>query len=113
MTLPQVTMEPLGAAWETANDGQHAIELVVQRAQDGKPPFSLILMDNNMPRMNGMRCTQELRARGYAGKIIGLTGEPAGSPERAEFEAAGLNMCTDKDTGGMQVIMNAIRAFAI
>ena len=42
--------------------------------QAGKK-FDAIFMDNNMPNMNGMDATEELRKMGYKGVIIGVTGD--------------------------------------
>jgi len=44
-------------------------------------------------------------AAGYAGKIIGMTGDPQGCSERDDFEAAGLNACVDKDSAGVGYII--------
>lgn len=75
--------------------------------------FELILMDNNMPRMTGTVAAREMRNGGYSGVILGLTGDPVGSPERDEFEAAGLNACVDKDTKGVEQILKLLRGFAL
>lgn len=93
-----------------------------------------------MPLKSGTEATRELRAAGYDGLIVGLTGartppraaprpprarphlrglltpawsaaravppagDPAGTPERAAFEAAGLSCCVDKSTEGIAQI---------
>lgn len=33
------------------------------------------------------------------------SGDPAGSPDRVEFEAAGLNLCVDKTPEGLDVVL--------
>lgn len=56
-----------GAQVETANNGREAIEKI------SKENFSLILMDLQMPEMDGYEATQRLRQQGYTRPIIALT----------------------------------------
>ena len=53
-----------------AKDGSEAVEYVMKNKQ--KP--DIILMDYVMPNMDGPTATKELRALGYKGMIIGVTG---------------------------------------
>ena len=53
-----------------ANDGLEALRYVVKSSR--KP--DIILMDFVMPNMDGPTATRELRALGYRGMIIGVTG---------------------------------------
>jgi len=57
--------------------------------------FDVILIDNHMPRMNGTTATQEMRRRGYAGVIIGITGDDD-ELTKQEFLTAGANGCLVK-----------------
>ena len=57
--------------------------------------FDVVLMDNHMPRMNGTAATEEMRRRGYAGVVIGITGDDD-DVTRQEFLAAGANACLVK-----------------
>ena len=57
--------------------------------------FDVVLMDNQMPRMNGTTATQEMRRRGYAGVIIGITGD-SDNAALQEFITAGANACLVK-----------------
>jgi DNA-binding response OmpR family regulator len=50
-----------------ASDGQQALALV-----DQEPP-DLIVLDVNMPGMNGIEVLKRLRAKNYAGVVIFLT----------------------------------------
>jgi CheY-like chemotaxis protein/HPt (histidine-containing phosphotransfer) domain-containing protein len=56
-----------GAAVEVVENGRLAIE----RAQTGT--FDVVLMDMNMPEMDGYEATRRLRDRGYAHPILALT----------------------------------------
>ncbi len=53
---------------QTANNGIKALDFVKQQ------PPNLILLDINMPGMNGVEVLRLLRERGYSGGVIGLTG---------------------------------------
>lgn len=51
----------LGYPSQTALDGQEALEAVA-RAHAAGQRFGTVLMDVNMPRMNGLQATQEIHA---------------------------------------------------
>jgi len=112
-TLPLTTFKTVGAKWHTAENGIVALEKVAERRAAGEPPYNMVVMDNQMPRMSGATAVRELRARGYDGVIIGMTGDPVGSPDRYEFEAAGLTACVDKDSGGREYICRVLRTFMV
>ena len=61
-----------GAEVTLAENGQIAHALA-QAAQDEGTPFDVILMDMQMPVMDGYDATAKLREAGYAGPIIALT----------------------------------------
>mmetsp|Transcript_19765 Transcript_19765/g.51064 ORF Transcript_19765/g.51064 Transcript_19765/m.51064 type:complete len:80 (+) Transcript_19765:50-289(+) len=65
-----------------------------------------------MPKMTGTAATRALRRSGYTGIILGMTGDPVGSPDRDEFEAAGLDACLDKDSSGIVHVLDVLRSFA-
>jgi len=100
----------LGVPYACAADGTQALQLV--RAS-GHQAFPLIILDNQMPELSGTATARALRAGGYAGMIVGVTGDPRGSPERAEFEGAGLNDCLEKDSSGVQRIKEIVASFAL
>ncbi len=69
-----------GAEVEIAEDGRKAMEKVLatfpgwgRRYDDPQELFDLILMDMQMPVMDGYESTRRLRQQGYKGPIIALT----------------------------------------
>jgi CheY-like chemotaxis protein len=73
-----------GATVTTADNGVIALHLLQNQ------PFDLILMDMQMPEMDGIEATQELRRRGVNTPVLALTADNGeGSTER--FLAAGCN----------------------
>ena len=90
-----------GHTCEEAEDGLEAVSRIVAIIADsaeGTPSskqFDAILIDNHMPRMNGTTATQEMRRRGYAGVIIGITGDDD-ELTKQEFLTAGANGCLVK-----------------
>ncbi len=57
---------------EIAEDGRLACEMAEKSRAEGRP-FDLILMDIQMPSMNGYEATRWLRHRGWHGPIVALT----------------------------------------
>jgi signal transduction histidine kinase/DNA-binding NarL/FixJ family response regulator len=67
-------LEEAGAEVETTENGKKALRLVQEAAQDGKP-FKVIIMDMQMPVMDGHTAVSELRALGCDIPIIALTAD--------------------------------------
>ncbi len=61
-----------GAEVTTASDGAEAVELL-SAAPPACESFDVVLMDIQMPVMDGWEATRELRRRGYTRPIIALT----------------------------------------
>ncbi len=70
--LIQFMMTKLGALITIAENGATAVETARRALRDGTP-FDIILMDMQMPIMDGYQATRELRKQGYDGAIIALT----------------------------------------
>lgn len=74
---------------EIAENGQLACELAVKSKIEGNP-FDLILMDMQMPEMDGLQATRWLREHGWQRPIIAVTAH-AMSEHRDDCLAAGCN----------------------
>ena len=79
-----------GADVATAEDGRVGYEMAVQEMNSGRS-FDLILMDMQMPELDGYGATSKLRTNGYSGPIIALTAH-AMADDRARCIRSG---CTD------------------
>ncbi|WP_428240862.1 ATP-binding protein [Gynuella sp.] len=97
----------LGLTIMTASNGKDAIEKLQQLTENDKP-LHCILMDCQMPYMDGYQCTQEIR-RGAAGRkfmripIIAMTAS-AMSGEQAKCIAAGMEDYMTKPIGYEMVL---------
>ncbi|HUO07931.1 MAG TPA: ATP-binding protein [Phycisphaerae bacterium] len=65
-------LERAGCTVKTVNDGETALEEALRAAAAGTP-YDVILMDMQMPVMDGYTATTRLRGEGYKGAIIALT----------------------------------------
>ncbi len=65
--LAMTMLNKLGASVDSATDGETALKMVGQNVYD------LILMDIQMPGMNGWDTTRALREKGYSGRIVAAT----------------------------------------
>ena len=65
-------LQHAGAQVALANNGQEAYEAALDAWHDGHP-FDLILMDMQMPLLDGYEATGKLREENYTGSIIALT----------------------------------------
>lgn len=72
----------------SAKNGQEVMKLI------GQGDYDIILMDINMPKMNGIDCAKEIRALGDEKKaqtpIIAITGNAMNLTDE-EFKAVGIN----------------------
>jgi CheY-like chemotaxis protein len=73
-----------GASIEMAGNGREALERAAQH------DFDLVLMDIQMPEIDGYEATRELRSRGFRAPILALTAH-ALTEERMRSLKAGCN----------------------
>ncbi len=74
---------------DVAKDGIEANDMAI-RALNEKQPYDLILMDMQMPRLDGYGATAKLRHKGYSGPVVALTAH-AMSGERERCLKVGCN----------------------
>ena len=66
-TLLRVMLQDAGAAVESAKDGLQGVEMALAA------PYDVVLMDIQMPRMDGYQAIEVLKGKGYAAPIVALT----------------------------------------
>lgn len=86
-------LQRAGASVVSVADGQRAYDAAVAAVAENRP-YDLILMDMQMPVLDGYGATAALRRTGYAGPIVALTAH-AMSTDRERCLAAG---CTEYAT---------------
>lgn len=79
--LVQFQLGELGLASKAVSNGLEAIDAALAES------YTVVLLDMDMPVMDGYETVHVLRERGYAGPVIGFTAHQSGSPvERALVE---------------------------
>jgi signal transduction histidine kinase/CheY-like chemotaxis protein/HPt (histidine-containing phosphotransfer) domain-containing protein len=73
-----------GATVKVVTDGEQAVREAMAAAEAGTP-YDVVLMDMQMPVMDGYSATSKLRLMGYAGAIVALTAHAmVGDRERCQ-----------------------------
>ncbi len=80
--LISFVLKKAGAEVIAVENGRAAAEAALEAARIGRP-FDVVLMDMQMPELDGYSATALLRSKGYSGRIIALTAHAmAGDRER-------------------------------
>ena len=87
-------LKKAGADVTVAENGQVALNLALAARDEGHP-FHLILMDMQMPVLDGYGATSKLREVGYSGPIVALTAHAMNS-DREKCLKAGCDDFTTK-----------------
>jgi PAS domain S-box-containing protein len=89
--ITSILLEDVGLAVDLAEDGQRAVEMA------SKTQYGLILMDMQMPRLNGLDATRQIRQLpGYARTPIVAMTANAFSEDKAQCLAAGMSSFISK-----------------
>jgi CheY-like chemotaxis protein len=87
--LVSMLLRRAGAIVETAENGRIARDFALA-TMPRHEPYDVILMDMQMPEIDGYEAASQLRAHGYAGPIIALTAH-AMHEDRLACLSAGCN----------------------
>ena len=99
------SLEALGAEAEAADGGEAAIEAVQAR------PFDIVLMDVNMPGMDGLEATRRIRALAGPASgipIVALTADVM-NHHRLSYMAAGMNGMVPKPFSPAALVSEIMR----
>lgn len=86
-------LQKAGVEVELAENGREAIE-AIDHAKRAERPFDLVLMDMQMPIMDGYDATRRLRAEGYDRPILAITAHALAGDREACLDAG----CSDYAT---------------
>ena len=108
--LISLILKKAGADVRIASNGKVAIEMIEAAEASGDPPFDVVLMDMQMPELDGYSAARRLRENGFSQPIIALTAH-AMTKDREKCLAAG---CSDFATKPINrpVLFETIRRWA-
>lgn len=84
--LIQALLHQLSLDVDVVGNGEQGRDMAIAANQEGRP-FDLILMDMQMPIMDGYEATRQLRDSGYSQPIIALTANAMADDKRRSFDA--------------------------
>lgn len=90
-------LEHAGATVDVASDGREGVDRVLEADRSGKP-FDVVLMDVQMPVLDGHAATRELRRAGYRRPIVAVTAH-AMTGDRERCLEAGCDDYASKPLG--------------
>lgn len=91
----------------SVTNGRECCEGALQALQEHKP-FDVILMDIQMPEMDGHAAARHLRANGYTLPIVAMTARTTVNDEDSTI-AAGCNAHISKLSGGSTLVAEVIK----
>jgi len=103
--LISTILRSAGAEVQLAENGRQAVEQGLSKR------FDLVLMDMQMPEMDGYQATKELREKGFSGPIVALTAD-AMSEDRERSLAAGCAGYLSKPLDRSRLIRTIARYIA-
>lgn len=77
----RMMLETTGCTVDIVGDGRQAVDAILQA------PPEVVLMDCQMPHMDGLEATRTLRAEGFEGPIIALTANATADDRRSCLDA--------------------------
>lgn len=98
-----------GAEYHFAENGREAIDAVMRAAPEGHLPFDVVLMDVQMPLMDGYEATQRIRNAAPHLPVIGLTAH-AQPQDRARCLASGMAAHLSKPVDVDELVGAVLRA---
>jgi signal transduction histidine kinase/DNA-binding NarL/FixJ family response regulator len=103
-------LRKLGADVDVGENGLQAVDMALA-ADQTTAPFDLILMDMQMPELDGYGATRKLREQGYQRPIIALTANAMGGDQQKCLEA-GCNDYASKPLDRLRLISQILEQLA-
>lgn len=91
-----------GAQVDVANDGEEAVAIAIRQ------PYDIVLMDIQMPKMDGYQATRALIANGYTKPIVALTANSM-AEERNKTRQAGFAAHLTKPLDSIELLATISR----
>lgn len=104
--MTQALLETEGFEVEHAPNGRAALDKFLADTSR----YDVVLTDDAMPVMTGVQLTQELRARGFAGRVVVYSGV-VDAPKAVTYRALGVSAIVHK-LDPLDQLVGALRAAA-